>query len=153
MKDFVKKIDSIDQFPPECLAECLPDFLKKSRSKDNELELDDLIEVIVCYGDREESIESLYVNFTYSYTTKNWLFQAFGSQYRKGDLLCDEENENYITVTDIAAKNKYNEERHDKKKEARIRQWGDLFSRHTKEELLVVLSQIDFPKSIIGKIR
>jgi hypothetical protein len=94
-------------------------------------DVDDLQEYIREGGDYNEEMGSSYVENTYFMEVNGFLFECYGSQYIKDQLICDEQMDSSVYITNVNEKKEVEQkEKADKANKAKsesFKKWDDFF--------------------------
>ena len=148
----VKKIEDIPQ-------EAFDALMKDAEQYESTFEdVDDLQEYIKECGDYNEEMDSDYVNNSYFMEVNGFSFECYGSQYIKDQLICDEQMDGSVYVTNVKEKieadKKVKSEKANKAKTEAFKKWDNFFDvingdlgldSETTVKLKDIMSEYKFP--------
>jgi len=123
-------------------------YYNKNRDFNKEISsIEDLVyNLYSSSGDREETSDYNYIYHTYQSQINGYLFEVYGSQYRKDQCICEEEFEDRVIVINIELERESKEHKTHIKKEIYALKWKELFKNKTKQEIYEIIKYTKFPK-------
>jgi hypothetical protein len=152
------EVSKIEDIPQDAFDALMKDAEKYECTFED---IDDLQEYIKEGGDYNEEIDSSHVNNNYFMEVNGFLFECYGSQYRKDQLICDEDMDGSVYITDVVkqkeAEKKAKADKANKAKTEAFKKWDNFFDEinsdlgldtETTEKLKSIMSGYKFPTKL-----